>query len=427
MLIHRLRAVRCALVLAPLIAVLVFAPGVLARFKNAGAGGCGNFDTVIASAQAGDVLAPMRGGVNTNGATISETVVMQGGWVPNTGDCNDAGTNTFDNTAAMLAAGFAFDPAQPSELFGDFVVPTLQLDLKGKTDLFQNLAINGQSIDDNGSAIGGVLSNGARVRMEHMQFDQNQANGNHTGGAVYLELRGGSHLTIADSQFTNNAAATGGALEIHLYDNSTLLIERSTFSNNTANGGNGGALRVVVESGTVTIRNNVFSDNQAPNGNGGAIALERSVGASGRAVAELTGNSYTGNSASANANVYLAGLTLRNRVAFLPLVQHPVPAGPYGVQITSIGSNEAQYVVAFTARGYTPVLPGRHVHFFFNTVPAAQAGMPGSGPWKIYGSTAPFTEYGIADRPAGATQLCALVANADHSVIQGSGNCVELP
>ena len=113
MLIHRLRAVRCALVLAPLIAVLVFAPGVLARFKNAGAGGCGNFDTVIASAQAGDVLAPMRGGVNTNGATISETVVMQGGWVPNTGDCNDAGTNTFDNTAAMLTAGFAFDPADP--------------------------------------------------------------------------------------------------------------------------------------------------------------------------------------------------------------------------------------------------------------------------------------------------------------------------
>jgi hypothetical protein len=72
----------------------------------------------------------------------------------------------------------------------------------------------------------------------------------------------------------------------------------------------------------------------------------------------------------------------------------------------------------------------QHVHMFFDTVPPEQAGSPGAGPWKltwnVYGDP-PFTQYGIAQRPAGATQMCALVANANHSVIQGSGNCVFLP
>lgn len=32
-----------------------------------------------------------------------------------------------------------------------------------------------------------------------------------------------------------------------------------------------------------------------------------------------------------------------------------------------------------------------------------------------------------ADRPDGATQMCALVTNPDHSVVAGSGTCVDLP
>lgn len=97
------------------------------------------------------------------------------------------------------------------------------------------------------------------------------------------------------------------------------------------------------------------------------------------------------------------------------------------VIISSVTLADGQYKATFTASGYTPTLPGQHIHFFFNTVPPEQAGVPGSGPWKIYGSTAPFTGYGIADRPAGATQLCALVANPDHTVIQGTGSCSDLP
>ena len=53
--------------------------------------------------------------------------------------------------------------------------------------------------------------------------------------------------------------------------------------------------------------------------------------------------------------------------------------------------------------------------------------MPGTGPWVLYGGSSPFTLYGVSGRPGGATRMCALVANADHSVRQGTGNCLKLP
>jgi serine/threonine-protein kinase len=93
-------------------------------------------------------------------------------------------------------------------------------------------------------------------------------------------------------------------------------------------------------------------------------------------------------------------------------------------QVQVVGDH---YEVHFSTTGYTPALPGRHVHFFFNTVSEAQAGVPGGGPWKLYGGPSPFTEYLVADRPAGATQMCILVANLDHSIQPGTGNCQPLP
>ncbi len=109
-----------------------------------------------------------------------------------------------------------------------------------------------------------------------------------------------------------------------------------------------------------------------------------------------------------------------------------VPAGPT-VRINNITISGDRYVVDFVTTGYQPVLPGQHIHFFFNTVPPGQAGAPGGGPWVLYpnsngGSGAsPFTLYGTGDKPAGATQMCALVANPNHSVQQGTGNCYPLP
>ena len=101
---------------------------------------------------------------------------------------------------------------------------------------------------------------------------------------------------------------------------------------------------------------------------------------------------------------------------------------PLYVRINNITINGNNfYVVEYETFGYTEVLPGQHIHFFFNTVPVEQAGMPGSGNWKIYGGPRPFAGYSVNSRPASATQLCALVANPNHTIIPESGNCFDLP
>ena len=102
------------------------------------------------------------------------------------------------------------------------------------------------------------------------------------------------------------------------------------------------------------------------------------------------------------------------------------PTGPY-VVITAIRVEGNLYAVDYEVNNFTD---GLHVHIFFNNVPPEQAGSPGSGPWKLtwgaYGDP-PFTQYTIANRPSNATQMCALVANSNHSIQLNSGNCVDLP
>ncbi|HLF74600.1 MAG TPA: protein kinase [Anaerolineales bacterium] len=104
------------------------------------------------------------------------------------------------------------------------------------------------------------------------------------------------------------------------------------------------------------------------------------------------------------------------------------PEGPY-VVITGIRVEGSLYAVDYEVHNF-PQEPALHVHMFFDTVPPEQAGSPASGNWKltwgVYGNP-PFTQYGIANRPAGATQMCSLVANPNHSVQLGTGNCVDLP
>jgi hypothetical protein len=105
-----------------------------------------------------------------------------------------------------------------------------------------------------------------------------------------------------------------------------------------------------------------------------------------------------------------------------------VPPGIPFVRINSITiDGQGRYVVDYETFEYKEILPGTHVHFFFNTVLPENAGSPGSGPWILYGGPRPFTGYRESDRPAAATQMCALVANPNHSVQPNSGNCVNLP
>lgn len=68
-----------------------------------------------------------------------------------------------------------------------------------------------------------------------------------------------------------------------------------------------------------------------------------------------------------------------------------------------------------------------HAHFFFDTVPLSQAGTPGGGPWVIWDQQPVFDAFTRADVPDGATAVCVLVANFDHSVQSDTGNCIPIP
>ena len=105
-----------------------------------------------------------------------------------------------------------------------------------------------------------------------------------------------------------------------------------------------------------------------------------------------------------------------------------VPPGIPYVRINKITIDaQNRYVVEYETFEYTEVLPGVHVHFFFDTVSQEQAGSPGSGPWILYGGPRPFTGYKVSSKPAAAEAMCALVANANHSIQMNSGNCFKLP
>jgi len=108
----------------------------------------------------------------------------------------------------------------------------------------------------------------------------------------------------------------------------------------------------------------------------------------------------------------------------------PTPTVPPGIPyvlIKDITSDGTYYVVEYETFEYTEALPGMHVHFFYDTVPPEEAGVPGGGPWKLYGGPRPFKGYALNSRPNGALQMCALVANSNHSVQSESGNCFPLP
>jgi serine/threonine protein kinase len=102
------------------------------------------------------------------------------------------------------------------------------------------------------------------------------------------------------------------------------------------------------------------------------------------------------------------------------------PAGPY-VRINSIRIENGVYLVDYETFGYTEILPGVHIHFYFNNIAPEQAGSGGSGPWYLWGGPRPFDGYKTSDRPADATQMCALQANANHTINLETGNCLDLP
>ena len=106
----------------------------------------------------------------------------------------------------------------------------------------------------------------------------------------------------------------------------------------------------------------------------------------------------------------------------------PTPSGRQ-VRIQGITIKGNAYAVEFQAFHFTPDIPGtRHIHFFWDTISPTKAGRPApSTNWILYDGSSPFLGYKVKDRPADAKQMCVLVANHDHTVVQKTGNCWDLP
>ena len=107
----------------------------------------------------------------------------------------------------------------------------------------------------------------------------------------------------------------------------------------------------------------------------------------------------------------------------------PTPSGLFA-NIKGITVSGGRYVVDYEVFDIVEdddPYNGTHVHFFYNTVKPQNAGRPATGPWELYDGPHPFKVYRVADKPRGATKICVLVANKDHSVIQKTGNCVAIP
>ncbi len=105
----------------------------------------------------------------------------------------------------------------------------------------------------------------------------------------------------------------------------------------------------------------------------------------------------------------------------------PTPGGRQA-RITGITIANGRYAVEYEVFNFTANIGDRHIHFFWDTIPPTEAGIPAPNKnWILYDSPVPFTGYRVSDRPAAANQMCVLVARHDHSVQQNTGNCFDLP
>jgi hypothetical protein len=106
------------------------------------------------------------------------------------------------------------------------------------------------------------------------------------------------------------------------------------------------------------------------------------------------------------------------------------------VFIADIARDGADVVVRYETVGYEPHqdagADSHHVHFYFDTVPVTQAGIPADpANWVAWGLEEGGGEYvytfPASDIPAEASQLCASVANVDHGLDDLNFQCVRLP
>jgi actin-like ATPase involved in cell morphogenesis len=111
------------------------------------------------------------------------------------------------------------------------------------------------------------------------------------------------------------------------------------------------------------------------------------------------------------------------------------------IQITGISIVDDTYAIAFDTGDQGMDIANHHAHFFWNTTPRSTAGTNGTpkvGEWLPYADASPAINamFKVANRPEGATSICALVGNGFHEIADvtgdgqedpDSGNCWVLP
>ena len=92
------------------------------------------------------------------------------------------------------------------------------------------------------------------------------------------------------------------------------------------------------------------------------------------------------------------------------------------------------FIARYTTVGYDPKLQGgpesRHVHFYFDTLPVDQAGIPAPPNWVAYDTDEDgnlIYRFEASSVPPGATELCVSVANVNHGLDDHLQHCVALP
>lgn len=449
---------------------------------GSGAGGCGDFDDALAKVQDGGTVLQMLPAKETFGAVITRDVRLSGGWAP-TVNCDEA-NQRFTTTQDYIQYGFVYSaPQQLSEL-NNANDPVLVFDLNDKRVVIENMLIRNNGLGGNGAGFSGTVDNNSDVFLKNVAFRDSESEQNGTG--IYWTIDDDSHVLMKDVVFSNNTATgLGAGLYLNITDNSSVTIDGAEFSQNQGDSGgfeiyvdstseliiknglfaengaaaDGGGGRIFVNGGRVTILDSVFRNNQAGengaglyvqfdggemslqnvtfDGNeadslGGAIYAE-SVGV-GSAVLDLINVQYVNSDvAPVHSATSGSGALMINSLdeqLYLPLGVSGTTLGAERVWITNVTlSTNFTYLVEFEAN-FDPDTTGVHVHFFFDDVAPQNAGVPGSGPWVLYGGDSPFSQSTFFDRMFGsfaAEQMCVLVADADHSVRQGTGNCMPLP
>jgi hypothetical protein len=395
---------------------------------------------------------------------------------------------TFQDGGSVLRLDFAEDYTDPDAPDGlsQFVFDNIDLStygtpqygggLQGTLGYTYNGSMRGKlfntrfidsEVSINGGGIHLLLEGNASLHIENGLFRDNVAN--QRGGGFFIELTDQSHLEIRDTVFDRNESRDGGGgFELHVRDNATAVLNNVTFVDNrvTIIDKDGGAGRIYLhDNGRVIIGNSLFDGNDlGGNGRGDALYVEMQGGelvlshnrfvnqsaGSGNGVStvhvvssgdqdasvQMIGNHFANNDTqydyrfdregTGELNTYVADQQL-----YLPVLNNNVTAPDFfRVNIISVTLDANFTYNVYFETNYETDNSSYHVHFFFDTVSPANAGIPGSGPWKIYDGSSPFTQYTFVDRPFGAygaERICALVANPNHSIRLNSGNCVKLP